>query len=278
VKNLPPNVGPSGVTSRHAKSILTRSSGFVDAYDYTLNPYSGCTFACTYCYAAFFAPTEHAQEKWGHWVQVKANALDLLRKKRKRPLTGRTIYMSSVTDPYQPIERKLRLTRSLLEELVTYHQPKLVLQTRATLVTRDIDLLTRFKHVQVNMTVTTDTDDVRRAFEPMCPSTEQRLAAIQSVHQAGVQTAIAMTPLLPLADPAAFAKRLMATGVPRFVLQDFHSGRVRFAAGTGEEARAIARRMGWDNDAYAAARDTLAALLPDVRFGKEGFVPRWDHE
>jgi len=276
VENLPERYGHSGVTSREARSILTRSSGFVDTYDYTLNPYSGCTFGCTYCYAAFFARTEAAQAKWGDWVEVKENALALLKKKRKRPLTEKTIYMSSVTDPYQPIERELELTRAILEELLTYHQPKLVVQTRATLVTRDIDLLARFKHVQVNMTVTTDSDRVRKAFEPMCPSTEKRLAAIQQVHEAGVQTTVTLTPLLPVDDPEQFAGRLRATGVPRFVIQDFHRGQVRFAAGTGEEAREIASEMGWDDDAYAAARDVLAGGLPEVRFGKDGFVPRWD--
>src|SRR5205807_557108 len=118
------------------------------------NPYSGCTFGCNYCYAAFFANTETLKQNWGRWVQVKENALSLLIKRRKKPLIDKTIYMSSVTDPYQPIERDLKLTRALLEELLAYHQVHLVVQTRGSLVTRDIDLLQQFEYVQVNMTVT----------------------------------------------------------------------------------------------------------------------------
>src|SRR5579864_4840688 len=152
------------VEYRPAASILSRATGFIDAFDYTLNPYSGCGFGCTYCYAAFFATTRELQEEWGHWVQVKNNALELLKKKRRRPLIGVSIYMSSVTDPYQPIEKDLQLTRAILSELLDYHQVRLVVQTRGPLVTRDIDLLRQFKSVRVNMTITTDNEAVRRAF------------------------------------------------------------------------------------------------------------------
>ncbi len=153
-------------------------------YDFTLNPYSGCSFGCTYCYAAFFSKTPERRDTWGYWVDVKENALTVLRRMRT-PLHDKTIYMSSVTDPYQPIERKLGLVRSLLEELVR-HQPRLVVQTRSSLVTRDIDLFRQFDHVQVNMTVTTDSERVRRAFEPHCSTNRKRLEAISTVKRSGM--------------------------------------------------------------------------------------------
>lgn len=78
---------------------------------------------------------------WGKWVEVKENVLKLLVKKRKSPLIDKTIYFSSVTDPYQPIEKELELTRSILKELIDYHKVRLVIQTRSHLVERDIDLL-----------------------------------------------------------------------------------------------------------------------------------------
>lgn len=268
-------IGRSRVSTRQARSILTRATGFIGAFDYTLNPYSGCTFGCSYCYAAFFAKDPAHQQTWGDWVEVKVNALALLRKKRKRPLIDKTLYLSSVTDPYQPIERQLELTRSLLEELLTHHQVNLVIQTRGTLVTRDIDLLRRFRRVQVNMTVTTDDDDVRKGFEPMCPSNTRRLEAIAEVQASGIRTCITMTPLLPVRDPFAFAEALAATEVPRFVVQYFHQGKVRFAAGTGERARQLAQQLEWTEQDYRAVIEVLRAYLPNVEEGQEGFRPRW---
>jgi len=271
----PQHIGQSDITYKQSSSILSKASGFIDAFDYTLNPYTGCTFGCSYCYAAFFARDRDLQARWGHWLQVKANALDLLKKKRKRPLVDKAIYMSSVTDPYQPVEKELELTRAILQELLAYHQVRLVIQTRGTLVTRDIDLLSRFDHAQVNMTITTDDHDVRRAFEPLCPSTAQRLDAIRQINAAGIQAAITMTPLLPVRDPEQFAADLQATGVQRFVVQYFHATKSRFVAGTGAAARAISAQMGWDETRYAAVKAILKSHLPELREGKAGFTPYW---
>src|SRR5262245_5986891 len=98
--NRPERIGPCAVEYRPVRGILTKSSGFIDAFDFTLNPYSGCSFGCSYCYAAAFVRDQERRASWGQWVQVKENALDLLRKRRAKPLDGVTIYLSSVTDPY----------------------------------------------------------------------------------------------------------------------------------------------------------------------------------
>ncbi len=259
-----------------SKSILTKTSGFTSMYGYTLNPYSGCSFGCAYCYAAFFAHDPADVVNWGRWVRVKENALDLLRKKRKTPLDGVSIFMSSATDPYQPIERSLCLTRGILEELLAYHRPQLVVQTRGPLVTRDIDLLRQFETVQVNMTITTDDDTVRQAFEPTCASIQQRLDAIAAVTAAGIQTCVTMTPLLPVRDPEAFAETLRATGVRRFVAQSFHGGQARFASGTPVAAVELTRSMGWDAECKAHVITTLAKLLPGLKTGRDGFTPQWN--
>lgn len=259
-----------------AKSILTKSSGFVDAFDYTLNPYSGCVFGCTYCYAAFFARSAELQESWGQWVQVKTTALELLQKKRKKPLIDQAIYMSTVTDPYQPIEKELELTRAILEELLRYHRVRLVVQTRSALVTRDLDLLRQFEHAQVNMTVTTDDETVRRTFEPTCIPNVRRLEAIQQVQQAGVRAAITMTPLLPVRDPATFAEALLATGAHKYVIQSFHPANTRFVAGTGKAALALAAQMGWNEARYQEVYAVMRERLPNLQEGKPGFAPVWD--
>lgn len=259
------------ITRIKARSILTRATGFMADYDFTLNPYAGCTFGCTYCYAAFFARDQEKQDTWGQWVEVKENAVALIRRMRT-PIAGRSIYLSSVTDPYQPVERRLGLVRAILEELLPA-QPRLVVQTRSALVTRDIDLLRRFDHVRVNLTVTTDSEAVRRAFEPQCPPNAARIAAAAEVSAAGIDTGITMTPLLPLEDPEAFATQLRDTGVRRFVVQPMHVGRGRFVAGTRDAALAVADRLGWDDSAYARALAVLRRELPGLAEGRAGFGP-----
>lgn len=266
-------IGKSRVEYKEARSILSPATGFIDTFDYTLNPYSGCTFACTYCYAAFFVRDVQEQAEWGQWVQVKENALELLQKWRKKSLARKSIYMSSVTDPYQPIERELELTRAILEELATYHQPHLVIQTRGALVARDIDLLKRLERVRVNMTITTDDDEVRRVFEPACSSVRTRLEAIANVHAAGIPTCITISPLLPLRDATDFAKSLRATGVPKFVVQPFHLEKGKFVAGTRKEAVRLFNERGWGKEAYQAAVAILRADLPMLDEGKVGFAP-----
>jgi DNA repair photolyase len=269
----PDRVGKTKVTYAAASGILTKATGFMSGYDYTLNPYSGCSFGCTYCYAAFFIRDEALMNDWGNWVKVKQNALALLRRKRKKPLTDVTIYMSSVTDPYQPVEAQLELTRSLLKELADYHQPRLVIQTRSKLVTRDIDILSRFEKVQVNMTVTTDSEEVRKAFEPDCPKLSVRLKAIKEVHDAGISACITMTPLLPVINAEQFAADLRATGIQKFIVQPFHADRGRFVAGTRETALSLIKQLDWNQKKFDHVHSILANRLPNLGYGRDGFTP-----
>jgi len=266
-------LGHSSIHYKNAASILSPATGFMDSYDFTLNPYSGCSFGCTYCYAAFFARDNAEREQWGYWVNVKENALQLLQKLRKKPLLNKAIYMSSVTDPYQPIEKELELTRSLLRELATYHQVRLVVQTRSPLVTRDIDLFQRFSAVQVNMTITTDSERVRKVFEPLCPGNKVRLQAIRQVHEAGIPACITMTPLLPVEDAHAFAQGLLATGITRFIIQPFHTERGKFTAGTREEAVRLTQELDWTSDRYLEVLEIMKEYIPQIGEGKQGFSP-----
>ncbi|MBO0697500.1 MAG: radical SAM protein [Zavarzinella sp.] len=267
----PDRLGLAVLDYKDVSGILTTPKGFMAGYDYTINPYTGCAFGCSYCYAASFAPDDRSVESWGRWVVVKQNAIDLL-KRARRDLRGKSIYISSVTDPYQPIEKHLELTRDILRELV-HHQPRLVIQTRSPLVVRDIDLIGQFEVAQVNMTVTTDSEEVRRAFEPACPGNQQRLDAIATVRAVGIQTCITMTPLLPVADAEEFATALLATGVTRFIVQPFHPKKGQFAAGTKDTAAPLIARYNWTGDGYVAVREVLRRRLPQLGEGKEGFAP-----
>ena len=301
------NLGRVRVIHAPVREILTRASGFMDAYDYTLNPYSGCSFGCTYCYAAFFSRDATLRDTWGNWVRVKSNAVELLDKRLKRSpdyLDGKLIYMSSVTDPYQPVERKLGVTRGLLETMagqgklserqldmldeddLPAPKPKLVVQTRSPDVVRDCDLFQQIEanggRVRVNMTVTTDDEDVRRTFEPYCPSNMVRMQAIGEVQAFGVDTCITMTPLLLVNDPGFFVESLLATGVEKFIVQPFHFQRGKFVAATRDQAfDLMATKLGTDRESfrevylehYQAVFDVLQDGLPELGEGKDGFAP-----
>ena len=280
-------IGQAVVSYAPTGQLLTKPTGFMDAYDFTLNPYSGCSFGCTYCYAAFFSRDVEKRDSWGYWVNVKENAVELMSRPRRRSLDDKRIYMSSVTDPYQPIERELELTRRLLQVIVERQEkPKLVVQTRSPDVVRDCDLFKAIEgnggRVQVNMTVTTDDDDIRRAFEPFCPSNMARLRAIQQVQTVGIETCITMTPLLLVSSPYAFADSLLDTGVQNFIAQPFHFQRGKFVASTRDRAfDLMAEKLGCYREAfrdeylehYAMVFGVLRDMLPALGEGKDGFAP-----
>ncbi|MCY3990550.1 MAG: radical SAM protein [Caldilineaceae bacterium] len=287
----PDHIGPTAVTYAPFRDILTRATGFMDAYDYTLNPYSGCSFGCTYCYAAFFSRDITKQESWGYWVTVKENAVALLKKRKPGSLDGKRIYISSVTDPYQPVEKHLELTRQLLKVMAEHHKPKLVVQTRSPTVVRDINLYRKIEEsggrVQINMTVTTDDESIRSTFEPFCPSNPVRLEAIGEIQAAGLDTCITMTPVLLVNDKHQFTENLVATGVKDFIAQPFHFRRGRFLAGTREQALDLmAEKLGCGRKDFVHEyekryREFFLHLkkelqdrgLPELGEGKEGFRP-----
>lgn len=285
----PMRVGKTEVSYEPAREILTKSTGFIDAYDFTLNPYSGCSLGCTYCYASFFSRDVGKRDSWSKWVTAKENAIVLLDKRKPGALDGKLIYMSSVTDPYQPIERELKLTRRLLEIMAKRHKPKMVVQTRSPLVTRDCKLFRCIEdndgRVQVNMTVTTDDEDVRRTFEPFCPSNPRRLAAVKEVQDAGIATCITMTPLLLGNNNGDFANELIDTGVRKFIAQPFHFVRGKFVASTRDSALDLmAEKLGCNRNNFGKEyleryKEFFVVLnnklrekeLPKLGEGKDGF-------
>jgi len=186
-----------------AKSILSRSG--IEGISYTVNPYTGCSHGCRYCYATFMKKYSGHTEPWGQFVDVKLNAPVLLGRQLPRAQNG-TIILSSVTDPYQHLEGKYKLTRECLSVLSKYEFPVEVL-TKSPLVTRDVDVIEKCKHIEVGLTITTDDDRVRRIFEPQAPSVEKRFAALRSLRDAGIRTYVFIGPVLPM-RPEALAKQI----------------------------------------------------------------------
>ena len=283
----PDRIGETALSYIKAREILTKATGFMDAYDFTLNPYSGCSFGCTYCYAAFFSRDIEKRDNWGKWVIVKENAAELIRSRKPGTLDNKRIYLSSVTDPYQPVERQLKITHGILQAMADRgDKPKLVVQTRSPDVSDDCTLFRQIEEnggrVQVNMTVTTDDEDIRRTFEPFCPSNPARLEAIKEVQAQGVDTCITMTPLLLVSSPYAFADSLVETGVQKFIAQPFHFQKGKFLAGTRENAfELMAEKLNCTQkqfkreylDHYRMVFDVLKDTLPELGEGKSGFEP-----
>jgi DNA repair photolyase len=175
----------------YAKSILSKSK----IYEYTINAYTGCQHACTYCYARFMKRTTGHIEPWGDFVDVKINAPELLQKEINKKPRGR-VWISGVCDAYQPLERKYELTRKCLEILVAHDWP-ITIQTKSPLVLRDIDILRKATDVEVGFTVTTVDDNVRRLFEPNAPPVNERIKALDELHKAGIRTFAMIAPMLP---------------------------------------------------------------------------------
>lgn len=255
-----------------ARSIFSPATGFIKrgGFDWTCNPYVGCVYGCQYCYAAFLPQNRRPIEDWGRWITAKKNAAALAEKQAPK-VAGQAVYMSSVTDPYQPAERSLLLSRGILEALIE-HQPRLVVQTRGPLVVRDIDVLTQFRRLRVNVSIPTDSERVRMRFEPKAPPLEKRWAALRELRSAGISVGVCVTPTLPVEDVNDFAEQLADFRPDVLVCQDFHDARGRFGADTSKEARELLAAIGWGPADYRRLVDRLRHDLT-VYEDAAGFFP-----
>lgn len=174
------------------KSALNKSKIF----DYCINPYVGCQHACVYCYAMFMSKYRgREKESWGSWVEVKTNVVEQLEKQIKKAKPG-VIWLSSVTDPYQPIEKQYGLTRKILELLLQYEHP-ISIQTKSALVLRDLDLLTQYKECQVGLTISLANDADRRLIEPFASPIDDRWEALKQLKQHKIKTYVFLGPVFP---------------------------------------------------------------------------------
>ncbi len=258
-----------------AKSILSPGSGYIGSYDYTVNPYTGCRFGCTYCYVPTIV--YHAQDapSWGLAVTPKDDAPELLlRAAKSGKLDGKTIFLSPSTDPYVPQEKPLEVIRRLIEVFCAYPPRLLVVQTRSSLVCRDTDLFQRLGgKVVVGMSITTDRDDVRKTFEPRCEPIKTRVRALADLHDAGIVTQASLAPLLPC-DPTALAE-LVSVHCNWAVTQALKMGQ---GARTWKPALNIVRAHGWQGwlegglEVAAAIQKLQELLRGRLHVGRAGFA------
>ena len=185
-----------------SRSIVARNDSPDVGFDVSVNPYRGCEHGCIYCYArpfheylGFSAGLDFETK-----IVVKEDAPVLLREALSSPRwTPQTIAMSGVTDPYQPVERRLRITRRCLEVLAEFRNP-VALITKNHLVTRDVDVLAELAGhgaAHVNVSVTTLDNELQRIMEPRTSVPARRLAAIETLAAAGIPVRVMVAPVIP---------------------------------------------------------------------------------
>jgi len=158
--------------------------------NYVVNQYIGCQHACLYCYAKFMCRW-YRYGKWGNWIIIRENVAELVKRERVR---GK-VYMSSVSDPYQPIEKEIKLTRRILENI--NKNVKLRILTKSDLVLRDIEIFREFGDVEVGLTINSFDVKVKREIEPFSPSNERRIHALKVLYENGIKNYAFISPIIP---------------------------------------------------------------------------------
>jgi len=274
-----------------SKKILTpQKGGFLTEGEYpfthTLSWAIGCGFGSIYCGKYCYAQkipnwyySRQEGEQWGDALVIKENAPELLQKQltnaRKRP--SMRIFMSSVTDPYQPIERKIRMTRRLLEVFQQFDDlDLLVVQTRGPAVVDDLDRIASIPYAWLSMTIETDRHDL--AYGPSKGHIDKRFDAVRQAVDSGVNTQITVSPCLPYSDN--FASRLVDSGAHRIVVDTFALGDGSQGKRTEDSPFADAVSYDWrDNSIAETLYQQLQTQHSNVAWSSGGFVgipPRHD--
>ena len=184
----------------NVKSVLTKSN--LPVSDYSVNPYVGCLHACKYCYASFMKRFTGHLESWGKFVDIKYWEPIKNPEKYKE----KEMFIGSVTDPYQPLEKKYQRTRTLLEELKG-SDCKISIATRSDLVLRDLELIKSFKNSRVAFSINTLDEEFRKDMDNGA-SIEKRLEAMKIFHENGVRTTCFISPIFPgISDVASIIRK-----------------------------------------------------------------------
>ncbi len=195
------NVSNMMIKEINTKNVITKTD--IPVCDFAVNPYVGCTHGCKYCYACFMKRFTNHPEPWGEFLDVKY--WPKIRKPEK--YAGKELFFGTVTDPYNPQEEQYRRTRSLLEQLQG-SGIKITIQTKSDLVLRDIDLLKTFSDLRVGFSINT-LDETFRADMDKAVTIERRLAAMKTLHDAGIRTTCFISPIFPaLTDVPAIIDRV----------------------------------------------------------------------
>ena len=308
--------------SSPAKNVLngpeTTGMGF-----WSINPYIGCAFGCAYCYARYAhryvmerVATDdkmvdvlgEAYNKLPPWLAfernifVKKNAPEVLSRtlrfgsdRHLKLLDGETIVIGTATDPYQPAERRFRVTRGILEVLAEHPGLSVTIITKSPLVTRDIDLLSRINRISdlsIHISLITLDRELARRIEPRAPTPESRIRALSRLREAGIEAGINCMPVLPgitdnPSDLDALVKRVSEAGavsVGACAVRLQSAARKRYLPFIEQEFPHLAERYRntYGHSAYAGEkyREGLAKFFEKLcaKYGVRGWSSREDEE
>lgn len=171
------------------KDYITKSN--LPASDYVINPYVGCPHGCKYCYACFMKRFTKHEEQWGTFIDIKHCSKPI----NKNKLKDKTVFLSSVTDCYNPFEEKYCITRGILQQLLDV-DCVLNISTKSALILRDIDLLKQFKNLTVSMSINTLDENFKNDMDN-ASSISDRLRTLKNLHENGIYTVLFMSPIFP---------------------------------------------------------------------------------
>jgi DNA repair photolyase len=225
------------ISDSQCKSILTRTSGYLDRVSSnSLNPYIGCGFGKSSCGIGCYVQFNTWITKgrpWGEFVEVKTNSPEVYKQtysaekkwaeKRSKLFS---IFMSSSTDPWQPIEKKYRITRNILKAMLPAPPDELILQTHSILIDDDIDLISQLAQLcrlRVHFSIEGDSDNLPGL--PYPPSSNKaRIELLAKFSKAGIKSVACLSPLYPIADPHTFFSKLANSGATAAVIDHFIQG------------------------------------------------------
>lgn len=260
-----------------ASRVLSPTCGFIAeaGFTHSLTPARNCTFGCSYCYVPtlgiYGGLKPEDVRRWGQFTTFKTNAAELLRREL-RP--HQSIYCSPLVDPYQPAEAAGQRMPRILDAVLDAPPRVFVLQTRGPLILRDLDRLCRLSlrtTLRVSFSVTTNREDVRRLYEPHCAPFAERLEAIGTLREAGIETYATLAPLLPC-DPEELARLAVEASRRDLIGDPLHVRAVkRHGATTREAALRVSAAHGFnpwlDAEFQAGIVDRILAAAQTMGYG-----------
>jgi len=287
-----------------AKSVLNSPTATGMGF-WSINPYVGCAFACAYCYAPYAhryvvertlaeRPNEDVRERFSELppqtafsrrIIVKRNAAEVLRQelapgraKRAALERGEELVIGTATDPYQPAERRFRVTRSLLEELASVRSLSLCIITKSPLIARDVDVLAHIAahaSVTVHLSLITVDRALARRIEPRAPTPESRLRALKRLSDAGIEVGINIMPVLPGITDSPLGIEALVRAVADAGAKYVHTCALRLQAAARERYLPIlAEEFPELKDRYAKAYARGYSVSDNYQQGLKRFVRR----